>query len=297
MIMNNIKSKSKREPRPDWLKTTLRRGAEFVEVNRVIRFGRLHTVCEEARCPNMGECWGHGTATIMILGDVCTRNCRFCAVGPGHPNPLDLNEPDRVVQAIKDMNLQYAVITSVTRDDLDDGGADTFARIVEKIRQDIPGCYIELLIPDFNGSLSALNRVIEARPDVLGHNLETAPRLYPKVRPQADYTRSLNLLASAKKGGLIVKSGIMVGIGEQPQEVFPIMEDLRELGCDIMTIGQYLQPSRHHFPVDRYVRPDEFEMYRVKGYKMGFRQMESAPLVRSSYHAERAKKLIESSKS
>lgn len=282
-----------RQRRPDWLKIKLPGGPDYVAVNRTMRTGKLHTVCEEARCPNMGECWGEGTATFMILGDTCTRSCGFCAVKTGRPGELDRAEPVRVAKAIQEMDLNYVVITSVNRDELDDGGAGIFAETIRKIKEYVPGCYVEVLIPDFKGSASALQDVIDARPDVLGHNLETVAHLYSRVRPQAKYEQSLKVLDRSRQAGLITKSGIMVGIGEQPNEVLELMADLRAVDCMLMTIGQYLQPTRKHLPVERYVHPDEFAMYHQEGLKLGFTHVESGPLVRSSYRAEKATQLIE----
>ncbi len=250
---------------------------------------RLHTVCEEARCPNMGECWNAGTATFMILGDVCTRSCGFCAVKTGKPSEgLDWDEPYRVAEAVQLLGLRHAVITSVNRDERRDGGAPIFAETIREIRRRVPGCRVEVLIPDFKGSEEALNLVLDAQPDVLNHNLETVPRLYSIVRPQANYRQSLEVLERAKKRGFLTKTGLMVGIGEQYEEVLEVLGDVRAVHCDIVTVGQYLQPTKDHLPIDRYVHPDEFRMYKEVGMKMGFKHVESGPLVRSSYHAERA---------
>ncbi len=246
---------------------------------------RLHTVCEEARCPNMGECWNAGTATFMILGEVCTRSCGFCAVKTGRPEFLDRGEPARVAEAIRSMNIRHAVITSVNRDELEDGGAGIFAETIGRAREARPGITIEVLIPDFRGDAAALKIVTDARPDILNHNTETIPRLYPSVRPQAKYTRSLALLERAKESGMVTKSGLMLGLGETAEEVLEVLSDLRAVSCDIVTMGQYLQPTKLHLPVDRYVRPEEFAMLRERGIAMGFRHVESGPLVRSSYHA------------
>lgn len=273
--------------RPEWLKVRVPGGEQYKTIKDLIGQQRLHTVCEEARCPNMGECWSAGTATFMILGDTCTRSCGFCAVKTGRPGALDWDEPRRVADAVKKMGLRHTVITSVNRDERKDGGAPIFAECIRLIREDIPDCRIEVLIPDFKGSEEALNIVLDAKPDVLNHNVETVPRIYRIVRPQAKYPQSLELLRRAKKRGILTKSGMMVGIGEEPDEVLKVMRDLREVECDILTIGQYLQPTKNHLPIERFVHPDEFTMYRQEGYKMGFRHIESGPLVRSSYHAEK----------
>jgi lipoic acid synthetase len=248
---------------------------------------RLHTVCESARCPNQGECWGAGTATFMILGDVCTRSCGFCAVQTGRPSGLDLDEPRRVAQAVKTMALTHAVITSVNRDELELGGADFFAECIRAIRREVPSCRVEVLIPDFRGNWDALQLVLDARPDILNHNTESVPRLYPVVRPQARYDRTLELLRRAKEQDAFTKSGIMVGIGETDAEIYEVLRDLRGVGCDVLTIGQYLQPTKQHLPVQRFVHPDQFRDYREHALALGFRYCESGPLVRSSYHAER----------
>ncbi len=273
--------------RPEWLKVRVPGGEQYKTIKDLIGQQRLHTVCEEARCPNMGECWSAGTATFMILGDTCTRSCGFCAVKTGRPGALDWDEPRRVADAVKKMGLRHTVITSVNRDERKDGGAPIFAECIRLIRKDIPDCKIEVLIPDFKGSENALNIVLDARPDVLNHNVETVPRIYRIVRPQAKYPQSLELLHRAKKRGFLTKSGMMVGIGEEPDEVLQVMHDLREVECDILTIGQYLQPTKNHLPIERFVHPDEFAMYRQEGHTMGFRHVESGPLVRSSYHAEK----------
>jgi lipoic acid synthetase len=245
----------------------------------------LHTVCEEARCPNVWDCWNRGTATFMILGDVCTRSCGFCAVATGRPVTLDLDEPRRVAEAVRALNLRHAVITSVNRDELADGGAAMFAETIRSIRRR-HGCTIEVLIPDFKGSRSAQDRVFEARPDILNHNTETVPRLYRSVRPQGKYAWSLDLISHAKHAGLVTKSSLMLGLGETDDEIRSVMENLIEAGCDILTLGQYLQPTSKHLPVSRYYHPDEFSSLKEDGLRLGFRHVESGPLVRSSYHAE-----------
>lgn len=278
--------------KPDWLKIKLPGGQNYSAINRTLNANHLHTVCVEARCPNQGECWGQGTATIMILGDICTRNCRFCAVKTGRPEKVDTAEPERVAQALENVGISYVVLTSVTRDDLPDGGARIFAEVITEIRARNGHGYIEVLIPDFKGDAAALDTVLQAQPHVLGHNLETIARLYSTVRPQANYRQSLQVLDRAKKAGFVTKSGIMIGLGESFDEVIALMQDLREVGCDIMTLGQYLQPSRKHLPVQRYVEPAEFAEYKQIGTELGFRLIESGPLVRSSYHAERAIPII-----
>lgn len=277
--------KVRRTRHPSWLKVPLPAGDNFNEVRKLLRDNNLHTVCQSAHCPNIGECWGHRTSTFMILGDICTRNCRYCAVVPGHPEPLDMVEPKRVAKAVKTLNLRYAVITSVTRDDVPDGGASIFADTIREIRKVMPDCHVEVLIPDFLGSRESLNIVLEAKPEVLNHNLETVPQLYDRARPQANYRRSLKILEWAKQAGNITKSGLMLGLGETEDDVIHVMKDLREIECDIVTLGQYLQPSASHLPIDRYVTPDEFMMYRREGKKLGFQHVEAGPLVRSSYHA------------
>jgi lipoic acid synthetase len=257
-------------------------------VRGLIEKGRLHTVCQEAKCPNIWECYAHQTATFLIMGSRCTRNCRFCSVTPGPPEPLDPLEPTRVAEAAARMGLKYAVVTSVTRDDLPDGGAAHFAATIRELRRLIPGIQVEVLIPDFQGDDSALLTVLAARPDVLNHNIESVPRLYPQVRPQADYLRSLALLKRAREfdAGIATKSGLMLGLGEEAQEVRRTLQDLRAVDCRILTLGQYLQPSPEHLPVVRYVPPEEFENWRTSALEMGFAEVASGPFVRSSYHAK-----------
>ncbi len=272
-------------PRPAWLKVKVPLGENFSKLRGLMEHKRLHTVCEEARCPNMSECWNAGTATFMILGDICTRSCGFCAVKTGRPEGLDLEEPFRVADAVRSMGIRHAVITSVNRDELPDGGAGVFAETIRQVRRVNPSVTVEVLIPDFRGVEWALDVVVEAKPDILNHNTETVPRLYPAVRPQARYPRTLELIARAKQKGMATKSGMMLGLGEHSGEVLEVMNDLRGAGCDILTLGQYLQPTRDHLPVDRYVHPDEFAEYRERGLAMGFRVVQSGPLVRSSYHA------------
>ncbi len=277
--------KGERLQRPEWLKVRLASGEKYARVKSLVQGHRLHTVCEEARCPNMGECWNAGTATFMILGDVCTRSCGFCAVKTGRPEYLDREEPARVAAAIKTMGVRHAVITSVNRDELADGGAGIFAETIRLSRGLNPGLTVEVLIPDFRGDAEALRTVAEACPDILNHNTETVPRLYGAVRPQAKYTRSLELLDRAKRMGMVTKSGLMLGLGEDREEIVKVMSDLRGVECDLLTLGQYLQPTREHLPVDRYVHPDEFRWLKERGLEMGFGHVESGPLVRSSYHA------------
>ena len=275
-------------PRPAWLRVKFFGGPNYQDLKRIMRVLNLHTVCESARCPNMGECWDHRTATFMILGNICTRACGFCAVPSGKPvGPPDEDEPRRVAEAVEKMGLQYAVVTSVNRDDQSDGGAGIFARTIEEIRQRVPGCRIEVLIPDFRGEWSALETVIAACPDVLNHNTETVPRLYRQVRKGAVYERSLELLRRAKTLApeMPTKTGMMLGLGEEKHEVLAAMQDLVAQGTAILTLGQYLQPTREHLPVVRFVHPAEFAEYKVLGEAMGFKHVESGPLVRSSYHA------------
>jgi lipoic acid synthetase len=275
-------------PRPDWLKVRFFGGENYQELKRIMRSLDLHTVCESARCPNQGECWEHRTATFMILGNICTRACGFCAVPSGRPaGPPEEDEPERVAQAVEQMRLRYAVVTSVNRDDQADGGSAIFARTIAAIRQRVPDCRIEVLIPDFRGDWPALETVIAARPDVLNHNMETVPRLYHQVRRGAVYQRSVDLLRRAKQlaPAMPVKTGMMLGLGETREEVLDTLAELAAQGVDILTLGQYLQPTREHLPVVRFVHPDEFAEYKRLGEQMGFRHVESGPLVRSSYHA------------
>src|ERR671935_2109105 len=273
--------------RPEWLKVRFPSGPAYESLRRLMRSKTLHTVCEEARCPNIGECWGAGTATFMILGDTCTRSCGFCAVKTGRPGGLDLDEPARVGEAGGRLGLKHVVVTSVNRDELEDGGASIFAGTIRQIRKRIPGCGIEVLIPDFMGSEDALSSVMRARPDILNHNVETVPRLYPQVRPKGRYPRSLELLQRAKRmdASVFTKSGIMLGLGEELDEVIQVFRDLCAHDVEILTVGQYLRPSANHLPIARYVTPDEFADLKVEALKLGFRHVESGPLVRSSYHA------------
>lgn len=272
--------------RPDWLKIKLPSGDNFNDVRNLMRKQKLNTVCEEANCPNIAECWNNRTATFMILGDICTRTCGFCNIKSGLPTELDLDEPRRVVESIKELQLRHTVITSVNRDELKDGGSEIFKEVVRLCREEVPDCTVEILIPDFKGEGHAFEIIMQSPPDILNHNLETVERLYHVVRPQAKYHRSLELIKWFKQGGLKTKSGLMVGIGEKPDEVIDVMNDLVSYGCDILTIGQYLQPTKQHLPVDRFVTPGEFNMYKEEGLKIGFKIVESSPLVRSSYHAD-----------
>ena len=277
------------EKRPEWLKARAPGGENFHELKVLTNHLRLHTVCESARCPNIGECWNQRTATFMILGDVCTRRCGFCAVPKGAPLPVDYQEPERVASAVVHLGLMYAVVTSVNRDDRKDGGAELFALTIGAIRRQKPDCLVEVLIPDFQGSREALEAVIAARPDVLDHNIETVPRLYRQVRPGARYEQSLRLIATVGKidPTITTKSGMMLGLGEDTNEVLAAMKDLRDHDCQILTLGQYLRPSAGHLPIARYYSPAEFEDFKKEGERMGFRHVEAGPLVRSSYHARK----------
>jgi lipoic acid synthetase len=275
------------ERRPDWLKVKLPTGETYQWLKQMMRSKALHTVCEEARCPNMAECWASGTATFMILGDTCTRSCGFCAVKTGRPGTIDLEEPARVAEAIVQMGVKHAVITSVNRDELKDGGASVFAATIHQTRLLNPGIRLEVLIPDFKGKLELLQLIIDAQPDILNHNTETVPSLYRTVRPQGRYQWTLDLLQESKRQGMTTKTGIMLGLGEPREELLRTMQDLADRKVDILTLGQYLQPTKQHLPVDRFVPPSEFDELRQIGLQMGFRYVESGPLVRSSYHAER----------
>jgi lipoic acid synthetase len=277
-----------RTPKPPWLRRKLPSGPQHEQVRALIRRGQLHTVCQEAKCPNQFECFSARTATFLIMGATCTRHCRFCNIESGPMYPPDPEEPARVAEAAQRMKLRYVVITSVTRDDLPDGGAGIFADTIAAIRKKIPSALVEVLIPDFQGDLNALKTVVAAKPNVLNHNIETVLRLYPTVRPEADYRRSLELLQSAGilDGNVATKSGIMLGLGETADEVSRTLYDLRSSGCRIVTIGQYLQPTQHHLPVMRFVPPEEFEQLRTKALKMGFSEVAGGPFVRSSYHAK-----------
>jgi lipoyl synthase len=274
--------------RPDWLKVRAPSGETYHSLKRLMRSKQLHTICEEANCPNMSDCWMRGTATFLIMGDVCTRSCGFCDVKTGRPSPLDWAEPLRVAQAVKDMNLEHVVITSVNRDERPDGGAPIFALCLRRIHQIHPTCTIEVLIPDFKGSLSALEIVMSDQPDILNHNVETVPRLFKRVQPQDHYEWALTTLANARliQPDAVTKSGMMLGLGETEDEVLAVMRDLRSAGVDILTLGQYMQPSKKHLPVERYWEPEAFAEFRRAGREMGFKWVESGPLVRSSFRAE-----------
>lgn len=276
-----------KSPRPDWLRVRLPGGENYTRLKSVMREHNLNTVCEEARCPNVAECWGQGTATFMILGEICTRACGFCAVTTGLPTTLDLTEPSRVAAAVKAMGLRHVVITSVNRDELPDGGSTIFARTIEAVRRDNPDTTIEVLIPDFKGSKPALEKVLAARPEILNHNVETVPRLYKRVRPGANYSQSIELLGRAKAVApeVVSKTGIMVGLGEDFGEIVDVMKELVQARVEVFTIGQYLQPTKDHLPVERFYHPDEFQELKRVGLATGFRHVESGPLVRSSYHA------------
>ena len=276
-----------RPKRPPWLKARAPMGANYQELKELMRGLGLHTVCEEAHCPNIGECWNFRTATFLLLGDICTRGCRYCAIGKGKPNSLDEDEPERVANAVATLGLRHAVLTSVNRDDLPDGGAHIFAASIRKIREYIPGCNVEVLIPDFMGDEDALRMVLEARPDVLNHNIETVRRIFRRFRPKATYDQSLELLRRARAfdPSLRTKSGMMVGASETIEEVLEVMDDLRAVDVDVMTIGQYLPPASDFWPLDRYYTPEEFAFLKQEGLKRGFKHVESGPLVRSSYHA------------
>jgi len=274
--------------KPDWLKVRFPAGENYTRIDRYHRLNGLNSVCRSAACPNQGECWSQGTATFMILGTICSRHCRFCNVASGQLDRPDPEEPRKVAKAIHELELNHAVITTVTRDDLSDGGASQFVRLIREIRKLTSDCRIELLISDLQGDWEALSSILLEKPDILGHNVETVPRLYSQVRPEAEYQRSLALLAEVYRqdSEIITKSGLMLGMGETEDEVLQVMADLRDHNCQLLTLGQYLAPSRHHFPVQRYVSPQEFSAYAEKGLALGFSHVESGPLVRSSYHAE-----------
>jgi len=280
--------KTRLQRRPDWIRVRVPTGENYSALKDLMRSKQLHTVCEEAHCPNIGECWGKGTATFLIMGDICTRSCGFCDIKTGRPLPLDWQEPERVAQAVKKMNLRHVVITSVNRDERQDGGAPIFALCIERIREIQPGCSIEVLIPDFKGNADALKIVMDARPEILNHNVETVPRLFKQVQPQDRYEWALTTLRNAKAmdGDVLTKSGIMLGLGEEWDEIVTTMQDLADCGLDILTIGQYLQPSKNHLPIERYYKPEAFAELKRIGLEMGLKWVESGPLVRSSYRAE-----------
>lgn len=278
---------SERARKPKWLKVKLPTGENYRKVRALVTEHKLHTICESGSCPNMGECWGEGTATFMILGNICTRSCGFCNVQTGRPDEVDIYEPGRVAQSVKLMGVKHAVITSVDRDDLKDGGSEIWAQTIRAIRQQSPVTTLETLIPDFAGKWENLQVLIDVAPEIVSHNLETVRRLTKQVRIQAKYDRSLEVLFRLKKGGMRTKSGVMLGLGESHEEVIETMQDLRSVEVDILTLGQYLQPSPKHLPVEEFITPERFEEYRLLGLEMGFRYVESGPLVRSSYHAEK----------
>lgn len=285
--MSGNPSPRTRQAKPPWLKRRIPAGTTYQDVQMLLRREQLHTVCQEAHCPNLGECFSRGTATFLILGDRCTRNCRFCAVAHGPKGPPDPEEPHKVAEAVQTLGLRYAVITSVTRDDLPDGGAAHFAATIQEIRRLSLETRVEVLVPDFKGSEKAIKTVVRARPNVLNHNLETVPRLYSRVRPGADYVRSLNLLKRVRELdlGIPIKSGLMLGLGESPEELQQVLNDLLEADCRILTLGQYLQPSENHLPVERFIPPEEFDRWREIALETGFLEVASGPFVRSSYHA------------
>jgi lipoic acid synthetase len=282
-----MEQQEQRIPKPKWLKVKLPTGENYRKVRSLVDEHKLHTICESGNCPNMGECWGEGTATFMILGNICTRSCGFCAVSTGKPLEADPFEPARVANSVKLMGVKHAVITSVDRDDLADGGSEIWVKTVELVRAKSPGTTMETLIPDFAGNWENLQRIIDVAPDIVSHNLETVRRLTKQVRIQAKYDRSLEVLFRLKKGGMRTKSGVMLGLGETRDEVLETMEDLRSVQVDVLTLGQYLQPTRKHLPVQEFVTPEQFKEYEEIGLKMGYRFVESGPLVRSSYHAEK----------
>ena len=286
-IMGRHRSEPLPERKPSWLKVKAPGGPNYLRLKQMMRELDLHSVCEEARCPNVGECWEHGTATFMILGDVCTRNCAYCAVAHGRPPRYDIEEPERVGQAIAEMRLQHAVITSVDRDDLPDFGAYIFAETIRQIHARVPECSVEVLVPDFQGNEDSIRTVLEARPEIYNHNTETVPRLYKKARPGGRYARVMEIFRLAKRiaPDIPTKTGIIRGMGETIEEVVAVMHDLRAVDVDILTLGQYLRPSENHIALDRYYTPDEFRYLRDVGMEMGFKHVESSPLVRSSYHA------------
>lgn len=279
--------------KPEWIRQRIGQGGAYKDLESLLRVGKLHTVCEEALCPNRGQCWQHGRATVMILGGKCSRSCRFCNVEHANKSGIfDADEPQRVAAAVKEMRLREIVITSVTRDDLKDGGSSIWAETIQRIHEASPEIIIEVLIPDFGGDGKALAKVLESKPDIVGHNIETVPSLYSGVRPQADYDRSLELLSKVHKAGFVSKTGIMLGLGEEKKEVLDVMKDARKIDVDIFYLGQYLQPSKKHLAVKRYVEPSEFEEFGRQGMKMGFKVVVSAPLVRSSFHSEEQDKFI-----
>jgi len=289
--MSNNSVETAEEPKlktkPNWLRVKLPTGKEYAKVREIVSTHKLHTICESGSCPNMGECWGAGTATFMILGNICTRSCGFCAVATGRPLPVDLKEPERVAESVRLMNVKHCVITSVNRDDLKDGGSIIWVETINAIRRVSLQTKFETLIPDFMGNWENLQRITDARPDIVSHNTETVRKLTKQVRVQAKYDRSLEVLQRLKEAGMKTKSGIMLGLGETEKEIYETMDDLRAVGCDVLTMGQYLQPSPKHLPVVEFIHPDVFAKYKVKGLEKGFRYVESGPMIRSSYHAEK----------
>ncbi|HJT22562.1 MAG TPA: lipoyl synthase [Nitrospira sp.] len=279
--------RSSRHRLPEWFRVKARTGPDYLDIKQTMERLALHTICEEARCPNRWECWNARTATFLILGDLCTRRCQYCSVTTGRPEAVDAEEPNRVAEAVQALGLRHAVITSVNRDELPDGGASMFAETIRQTRRVNPICTIEVLIPDFGGSDDALATVCVAQPDILNHNIETVPRLFPSIRPQGKYQRSIRLLQGAKQRGMTTKSGLILGMGETLEEVREVMRDLRSVGCDMLTIGQYLQPTRNHLAVARFYDPSDFVALKAEGVALGFTHVESGPMVRSSYHAER----------
>ena len=273
--------------KPEWLKTKVPAGKTYLSVREIVETHKLHTICTSGHCPNMHECWGRGTATLMILGDICTRSCGFCNVKTGRPKPADLEEPNRVADSVKKMQLKHVVLTSVDRDDMKDGGAAIWAATIQAIKLQSPGTTMETLIPDFDGKEDLISQVIEAGPEVISHNLETVRRITPWVRSRAKYDLSLKVLQFVASSGVVAKSGIMLGLGETEAEVLETMDDLRLAGVHVMTIGQYLQPTKNHLPVKEFIHPEQFKFYETEGLKRGFRHVESGPMVRSSYHAEK----------
>jgi lipoyl synthase len=279
--------KPNKRTKPDWLKIQIPSGVEYAAVKKIVQTHKLHTICEDGRCPNMAECWGAGTATFMILGNICTRSCSFCAVATGRPTEYDMDEPTRVAEAVKLMKVKHCVITSVNRDELKDKGASVWAATIREVKKQNPGVTMETLIPDFKAQWDLLEMVVNERPEVVSHNMETVERLYRIVRPQAKYERSLEQIKRTKELGRRTKSGIMLGLGETEEEVFKAMDDLLSHGCDVLTLGQYLQPTKMHLKVEEYVSPEKFKMYKEVGENKGFSIVESGPMVRSSYHAEK----------
>jgi lipoic acid synthetase len=279
--------KPNKRTKPDWLKIQIPSGVEYAAVKKIVQTHKLHTICEDGRCPNMAECWGAGTATFMILGNICTRSCSFCAVATGRPTEYDMDEPKRVAEAVKLMKVKHCVITSVNRDELKDKGASVWAATIREVKKENPGVTMETLIPDFKAHWDLLEMVVNEKPEVVSHNMETVERLYRIVRPQAKYERSLEQIKRTKELGRRTKSGIMLGLGENEEEVFKAMDDLLSHGCDVLTLGQYLQPTKMHLKVEEYINPEKFKMYKEVGENKGFSIVESGPMVRSSYHAEK----------